>query len=57
MHTARNFALQEHAIENTDNNLKKLNALLETLNTHQDNLLRSCQQIEEVKEQVHAMQR
>lgn len=57
MHSARNFALQEHAIENTENNLKKLQLLCVHLNYQHDSILRSAQQMEEVKEQVRAMQR
>ncbi|XP_017774486.1 PREDICTED: uncharacterized protein LOC108561179 [Nicrophorus vespilloides] len=57
MHSARNFALQEHTIENTEANLKKLQTLCNNLGQQQDHLIRTCQQIEEVKEQVQAMQR
>ncbi|KAF5298702.1 hypothetical protein FQA39_LY11712 [Lamprigera yunnana] len=57
MHSARNFALQEHAVENSENNLKKLQLLYIHLGYQHDSILRSAQQIEEVKEQVRAMQR
>lgn len=57
MHSARNFAMQEQAIENSESNLKKLQLLCVHLSYQQDSLIRSAQQIEEVKEQVRAMQR
>lgn len=49
--------MQESAIENDDANLKKLLSLSVHLGYQHDSLLRSAQQIEEVKEQVRAMQR
>lgn len=57
MHSARNFALQEHAIENTDNNLKKLQLIATHLTYQQESIARSSNLMEEVKEQVQAMQR
>lgn len=57
MHSARNFAMQEHAIENSEANLKKLQLLSVHLGYQHDSMLRSAQQLEEVKEQVRAMQR
>lgn len=57
MHSARNFAKQEHAVENSEANLKKLQLLCVHLGYQHDSMLRSAQQIEEVKEQVRAMQR
>lgn len=57
MHSARNFALQERAIDGCDENLKRLQSLCANLNSQHDSILRSSQQMEEVKEQVRAMQR
>lgn len=57
MHSARNFALQEQTIENSENNLKKLQLLCVHLSYQHEAIARSAQQIEEVKEQVRAMQR
>lgn len=57
MHSARNFAAQEGLIENSENNLKKLQLLCAHLNVQQDVLHRRAAQLEEVKEQVQAMQR
>ncbi|KAF7282115.1 BLOC-1 related complex subunit 7 [Rhynchophorus ferrugineus] len=57
MHSARNFAAQEGLIENSENNLKKLQLLCAHLNVQQDVLHRRAVQLEEVKEQVQAMQR
>ncbi|CAH1114545.1 unnamed protein product [Psylliodes chrysocephalus] len=57
MHSARNFAVQEQAMENSENNLKKLQMICSHLGYQHDSLLKSAQQLEEVKEQVCAMQR
>lgn len=57
MHSARNFAVQEQLMENTENNLKKMQLLCVHLGYQHDSLLKSAQQIDEVKEQVCAMQR
>lgn len=57
MHSARNFAMQENAVENSEANLKKLQLLSVHLGYQHDSMLRSAQQLEEVKEQVRAMQR
>lgn len=57
MHSARNFAMQEHAIDNSEANLKKLQCLCVHLGYQHDSILRSAQQMEEVREQVRAMQR
>lgn len=57
MHAARNFALQEHAVENTESNLKKLQLISAHLGFQQDSLFKSAVLVEEVKEQVRAMQR
>ncbi|XP_072377330.1 BLOC-1-related complex subunit 7 [Diabrotica undecimpunctata] len=57
MHSARNFAVQEQAMENSENNLKKLQILCVHLDHQHDAMIKSAQQLEEVKEQVCAMQR
>lgn len=57
MHSARNFAMQDHAIENSESNLKKMQCLCVHFGYQYDSILRSAQQMEEVKEQVRAMQR
>ncbi|KAK5648682.1 hypothetical protein RI129_003574 [Pyrocoelia pectoralis] len=57
MHSARNFALQEHALDNSEANLKKLQLLHIHFGYQYDSIMRSAQQVEEVKEQVRAMQR
>lgn len=57
MHSARNFAMQEYAIENSDANLKKMQKLCQQLENQHDLIRRCSQHIEEVKEQVQAMQR
>ncbi|CAH1995789.1 unnamed protein product [Acanthoscelides obtectus] len=57
MHSTRNFAVQEQAIENSLNNLKRMQLLCTHLGYQQSAMLKSAQQLEEVKEQVCAMQR
>lgn len=57
MHSARNFAAQEQAMDNTENNLKKMQLLCVHLGYQQDSMIKSAMQLEEVKEQVCAMQR
>jgi uncharacterized protein YoxC len=57
MHSARNFALQEHAIENSEQNFKKMNIAVAHLGFQYDSVSKSCQLLEDVKEQVRAMQR
>lgn len=57
MHSARNFAVQEQAMDNSENNLKKMQLLCLHLGYQHDSMLKSAQQLEEIKEQVCAMQR
>ncbi|CAH0556499.1 unnamed protein product [Brassicogethes aeneus] len=57
MHSARNFAALEQSMENTENNLKKMQLLCVHLGYQQDSMIKSATQLEEVKEQVCAMQR
>ncbi|RZC42018.1 AMP-binding and/or SMC N domain containing protein [Asbolus verrucosus] len=52
MHSARNFAVQEHLMDNSESNLKKMQLLCVHLGYQHDSMLKSAQQIEEVKEQV-----
>ncbi|KAJ8941725.1 hypothetical protein NQ318_023321 [Aromia moschata] len=57
MHSARNFAVQEQAMENAENNLKKMQLIAVHLGYQHDSITKSAQQLEEIKEQVCAMQR
>lgn len=57
MHSARGFVNQEHSINNTEENLRKLQLITVHLGYQEDAMLKSAQQLEEVKEQVRAMQR
>ncbi|KAK3928670.1 BLOC-1-related complex subunit 7 [Frankliniella fusca] len=57
MHTAKNMALQEHAMENTEENLKKLQQSMAQLNQQFESIQRNAMLLDEVKEQVRAMQR
>lgn len=57
MHCARNFAAQEQTMDNSENNLKKLELLSIHLGYQHDSIIKSAQQLEEIKEQVCAMQR
>ncbi|XP_026294451.2 BLOC-1-related complex subunit 7 [Frankliniella occidentalis] len=56
-HTAKNMALQEHAMENTEENLKKLQQNMTLLNQQFESIQRNALLLDEVKEQVRAMQR
>ncbi|KAK7071292.1 hypothetical protein SK128_001186 [Halocaridina rubra] len=56
-HSARNMALQEHAIQNSEDNFRKLNALITHLGYQQESIQRSAHALENVKEQVRDMQR
>lgn len=57
MHSARNFAVQEQQMENSEKNLKKMQLLAVHLGYQQNSIENSARQIEEVKEQICAMQR
>lgn len=57
MHSARNFAVQEQTVENSENNLKKMELLCVHLGYQHDSIIKSVQQLDEIKEQVCAMQR
>uniref|UniRef100_A0A1B6DYN9 BLOC-1-related complex subunit 7 n=1 Tax=Clastoptera arizonana TaxID=38151 RepID=A0A1B6DYN9_9HEMI len=56
-HSSRNFAALEQAIDNTENNIKKLELIATNLKYHQDSISSNSYLMEEVKEQVQAMQR
>ncbi|XP_037800053.1 BLOC-1-related complex subunit 7-like [Penaeus monodon] len=56
-HSARNMALQEHALKNAEDNLQKLNLLITHLGYQHDSIQRSAYALENVKEQVRDMQR
>ncbi|XP_015601004.1 BLOC-1-related complex subunit 7 [Cephus cinctus] len=57
MHAARNFSLQEHGLENAETNLRKLALITSHLEYQLDSIDRSSIKLEEVTEQVRAMQR
>ncbi|KAK6629183.1 hypothetical protein RUM43_003000 [Polyplax serrata] len=54
---AKNFALQEAAIENSETNLKKLQLLTTHLNAQVESVQNSSSKVELVLEQVRSMQR
>lgn len=56
MHTARNFALQEHALHNSEVNLCKMQNLVTNLQLQADAIQKCAQHIEVVKEKLHRMQ-
>lgn len=57
MHSVKNFTQQEHGLENSTNNLKKLSLITTHFEYQLDAIDRSCAKLEEVTEQVRAMQR
>lgn len=56
LHTARNFALQEHAVHNSEINLSKMQILITNLQLQAEAIHKCAQQIEVIKEQLHQMQ-
>ncbi|KAK3853198.1 hypothetical protein Pmani_012102 [Petrolisthes manimaculis] len=56
-HSARNMALQEHAIKNSEDSLQKLNKLNTHLTYQYEAIQRHAMALENVKEQVRDMQR
>ncbi|XP_063881604.1 BLOC-1-related complex subunit 7-like [Scylla paramamosain] len=56
-HSARNMALQEHAIKSSEENLHRLNILMTHLGYQYEAIHRSAYALENVKEQVRDMQR
>lgn len=57
MHSAKNFAQQEHGLEVAEANLKKLALIANHLEYHMESIDRNTVMLEEVTEQVRAMQR
>ncbi|XP_011299282.1 UPF0693 protein C10orf32 homolog [Fopius arisanus] len=57
MHAAKNFAQQEHGLENAENNLNKLMLITSHLEYQLNAVDRSSAKLEDVTEQVRAMQR
>ncbi|XP_035727146.1 BLOC-1-related complex subunit 7-like [Vespa mandarinia] len=57
MHAAKNFAQQEHGLEMAETNLKKLALIVTHLEYQMESIDRSSVLLEEVTEQVRAMQR
>ncbi|XP_043286096.1 BLOC-1-related complex subunit 7 [Venturia canescens] len=57
MHSAKNFTLQEHSLENAEVNLKKLVLMTSHLEIQLNAIDRSSMKLEDVTEQVRAMQR
>lgn len=57
MHTARNFAQQETTMENTYQNLKKMELLRQHMGYQCDSIIENSRKIEFLKEQVEAMER
>ncbi|XP_076762899.1 BLOC-1 related complex subunit 7 [Xylocopa sonorina] len=57
MHSARNFAQQEHGLETAEANLKKIALVTNHLEYQMESINRNSMILEEVTEQVRAMQR
>ncbi|RZF32813.1 hypothetical protein LSTR_LSTR011459 [Laodelphax striatellus] len=57
MHSARNFALQQHALENTDQNIRKLQVNAVQLKLQYEPISKNATLMEELNEQVRSMQR
>lgn len=57
MQSARNFAQQEHGLQNADANLRKLALITTHLEFQLNAIDQSAAKLEEVNEQVRAMQR
>lgn len=57
MHAAKSFAQQEHGLEVAETNLKKLSLIVTQLEHQMESVDRSSVLLEEVTEQVRAMQR
>lgn len=57
MHCAKNFAQQEHGLETAENNLKKVALITTHLEYQLESINRSSMILEEVTEQIRAMQR
>ena len=57
MHSAKNFTQQEHGLENAEVNLKKLVLIMSHLEIQINAIDRGSAKLEDVTEQVRAMQR
>ena len=57
MHAVKNFTQQEHGLENSINNLKKMALIMSHFEYQLEAIDRSSAKLEEVTEQVRAMQR
>lgn len=57
MHAAKSFAQQEHGLEMAETNLKKLALIVTHLEYQMESIDRNSVLLEEVTEQVRAMQR
>lgn len=57
MHSAKNFTQQEHGLENAEINLKKLALITSHLEIQLNAIDCSSTKLEDVTEQVRAMQR
>jgi len=55
--TVKNLGNCETALENTENNLEKLQVILAQLNSQHKSIETSCDKISQVREQVRDMQR
>ncbi|XP_076159941.1 BLOC-1 related complex subunit 7 [Ptiloglossa arizonensis] len=57
MHSAKNFAQQEHGLETAETNLKKLAFITTHLEYQMESINKNSTILEEVTEQIRAMQR
>lgn len=57
MQSAKMFAQQEHGLENSEANLRKLRNAVSQMELQFDSIERNSSKLEEVTEQVRAMQR
>lgn len=57
MHSAKNFAQQEHSLDSAESSLKKIALITTHLEYQMDSIQRCSVILEEVTEQVRAMQR
>lgn len=57
MQSAKNFALHEVTIENTHQNLRKMELLRQHMGYQCDSIIENSQKLEFLKEQVEAMER
>lgn len=57
MHSAKNFAQHENTIENTHQNLRKMELLRQHMGYQCDSIIENSRKLEFLKEQVEAMER